>query len=62
MINNALLIHNSVSKTNASGISANTVMGPTLLVYQVKEHEVESCGGIMWAWKKIYDGTIYSEE
>jgi hypothetical protein len=62
MIQNALVIHESTSTPIRSGLSSNTAMASTLLVYQVKEHDVEPCGGIIWAWKKIYNGTIYNDE
>jgi hypothetical protein len=60
MVNNALRIHEACSIQ--SGISSSTKMGSALLAYQAKEHDVEPCGGIRWAWTKMYNGTLYREE
>ncbi len=62
MVNNALVIHEACLKPLQSGLSTSTKVGSALLAYQSKEHDVEPCGGIRWAWKKMYDGSIYRDE
>jgi len=33
-----------------------------MLAYDATKHDKEPCGGILWTFKKMWNGTIYEEE
>jgi hypothetical protein len=60
MVNNALNIHDApcIQTENVGLTSIETA----LLKYQAREYQVEPCGGVLWGWKRIINGTVFREE
>lgn len=59
MVDNALRMHGSAMAPSASGRAA---VGSALLNFQATAGERESCGGVVWAYKKLWDGSILEED
>ena len=39
-----------------------TARGAALLNYQSREEKTERVGGMWWAWKRVWNNTIFEEE
>lgn len=57
IVNNAIDIHHSTDNQHI----VKTCFGHALHVYS-KHNKTEKVGGLLWAWKEIYSGRIFSEE
>lgn len=64
MIGSALRMHTGMasSQRGSTGSQRSSGFGSALLNYQATVDERESCGGIVWTYKKIWNGTIFHEE
>lgn len=59
MLQNALSISDDGTKGHRSNSNRNMhAIERYFLVHQT----TENCGGVMWAWKKIFNGSMFSEE
>jgi hypothetical protein len=62
MVQNALEIHNAAS-IEASTISVRASSKRNAMFhFQKLEHQTVPAGGILWAWKLLKNGTLFSEE
>lgn len=66
MIDNAREMHCDFSNSSVhSSHQGSSFKDPRLLAlvnFQLQEDEMETIGGIFWAWKKIFNGTLFCEE
>lgn len=63
MVDNALVYHKDSDQS--IGLSQGfkmTARGTALLNYQTRDDKMERCGGIVWGWKKVFNGSIFTEE
>lgn len=63
MVDNALDYHgdshHSITLTDDFKMTAR---GTALLNYQTREEKTERVGGVLWGWKKVFNGSIFDEE
>jgi hypothetical protein len=69
MLENALSLHRSTDCLTASVNSTESkaafhaqLYAHAISNFQAQESKTEKVGGIIWAWKRIWDGSISSEE
>jgi hypothetical protein len=71
MIDNALALHSngpSFSSLKKSSSELSKSRGSlcsslqAIARFQLQESETETAGGVFWAWKKIFNGSIFAEE
>ena len=61
MVRNALEMHIPIHGAQSSGAVMSSY-GRALLNFRTQEDVYERVGGFMWAWRKIFNGTIFTEE
>jgi hypothetical protein len=61
MVRNALEMHVPIPGAQRSGVVVPSY-GRALLNFRTQEDVYERVGGFMWAWRKILNGTIFTEE
>lgn len=61
MISNALEIH-AVKPARITSVAAMSSYGRALLNFRTQEDLHETAGGFIWAWAKILNGSIFTEE
>ena len=61
MVRNALAMHVPIPGAQRSGAVMSSY-GRALLNFRTQEDVYERVGGFMWAWRKILNGTIFTEE
>lgn len=74
MIENSMMMHAPVPGTFSSSVRMSTragagagasgrgAFGVALLNFQATQDEREDCGGVMWAYRKIWNGSIFQED
>lgn len=60
MVDNALDVHATPCQQLQN--LGSTYLETAFLKYQEKEHQMEPCGGIIWGWKRILNGTVFRED
>jgi hypothetical protein len=62
MVDNALEFHAGRQSAKMSQDFKMTARGAALLNYQSREEKTERIGGMCWAWKRVWNNTIFEEE
>lgn len=63
MVDNALVYHGESNHSIAlSEDFQMTARGTALLNFQTREERTEQVGGIVWGWKRVFNGSIFDEE
>lgn len=71
MVENALALHDtstidsplsSSAATKTTSGRQMTPLGKALLNFQIKSEETETVGGVVWAWKAVWNRSIFEEE
>jgi len=63
MVENALDLHDdSSSKSPLTDSHDMTELGKALLNYQIKPNEIETVGGLLWAWRSVWNRSIFENE
>ncbi|CAB9525693.1 expressed unknown protein [Seminavis robusta] len=55
-------LHESVKSPRQSKLSAGSATSKVLLNFSNMEHTKEETGGVLWTFKKIFDGSLFNEE
>ena len=61
MVQNALQLHNYECATQSS-TGINATYGQAMLAYNATIDEREWCGGFLWTYQRLWDGTLYARE
>lgn len=63
LVENALNLHDSTNLEPPDSTGRHmTALGKALLNFQIHPEETEQVGGIWWAWKRIWDRSIFEDE
>jgi len=62
MLQNATAIHQSDESTTYRSPRMETSYGRALLNFAKHSDEREPAGGLLWTWRRVWNGTLYSEQ
>lgn len=62
MVETALQLHDHSNNMDLSSSRHMTLLGKALLNFQIQREETETVGGVSWAWKSIWDRSIFEDE